>query len=316
MEIAGFVGMSHTPSWDLSFDHRGPGEQFVAAVGEARSMVRDVACDVLVVFGPDHFRNFFFDVMPSFCIGSGEVRGFGDYSSPKGPLPGHPDLGRFVASRVMENGFDPAVSLNMSVDHGVTQAYAALAADAQVRLLPIMVNCAGGPMPSLRRCHDFGRAVGEAIRAFPSAGRALVVGSGGLSHSPPSASPFDLAVAEDMRDYAVNGRNRAAEFNALREMQSIERRKLGGTGPINEEWDRWFLQTLASHDLEPVLNLSADALLGEAGVGGQEVRAWIAAMGAWGAPVQSSTYDPTPTWITGMGCATAAAAPATKREAS
>ena len=25
--------------------------------------------DAIVVFGPDHFRNFFYDVLPQFCIG-------------------------------------------------------------------------------------------------------------------------------------------------------------------------------------------------------------------------------------------------------
>jgi 2,3-dihydroxyphenylpropionate 1,2-dioxygenase len=313
MEIAGFVGMSHSPSWDLSFDQQGPGQRFIAAVAQARRMVRDLDCGVLVVFGPDHHRNFFYDLMPAFCIGAGEVRGFGDYSSPSGPLPGYPQLGRFVVERTMAAGFDPAVSLNMGVDHGVTQAYAALAADGSVRLLPIMVNCAGGPMASLRRCHQFGRAVGEAIRAFPGNGRVVAVGSGGLSHSPPSASPFDRAVSDDMRDYAINGRARAAEFNAARERQSIQRRKLGGVGPINTDWDRWFLGQLARADLAPVLDVSAEDLLRDAGIGGQEVRAWVAAIGAWGGVIEQATYDPTPTWITGMACATAAAPPTTER---
>jgi 2,3-dihydroxyphenylpropionate 1,2-dioxygenase len=305
MEIAGLVAMSHTPSWDLSFDHRGPGERYVSAVGEARRLVAQLEPDVLVVFGPDHFRNFFYDAMPPFCVGAEAVEGFGDYSSPKGRLPGHPELGRFIVEAVMSAGFDPAISLKMGIDHGITQPYAALAGERSPRLVPIMVNCGGGPMPSLRRCHAFGRAVGDAIRAFPEVGRALVVGSGGLSHSPPSVSPFDPSVSADVRDYVINGRPRASEFNAAREKQSIERRKAGGVGPINSSWDEWFLDHLRSGDLEPVLRTSADELLREAGVGGQEVRTWIAAVGAWGRPIEHIAYEPVPGWITGMGCVTA-----------
>ena len=69
-------------------------------------------------------------------------------------------------------------------------------------------------MPTLRRCHEFGQAVGRALRAFPRPGRAVVVGSGGLSHSPPSVSPFDPTVLAETRAYVIGGRGEAAAFNA------------------------------------------------------------------------------------------------------
>lgn len=280
----------------------------MAAVGEARQMVSAFAPEAIVVFGPDHFRNFFYDVMPSFCIGAGAVEGFGDYKSPAGPMKHNAQLGEFIVDRVMRGGFDPAVSLKMGVDHGITQPYAALDAHGEAALVPIMINCAGGPMPSLRRCFDFGRAVGSALRDFPGEGRVVVVGSGGLSHSPPSASPFDPAVSDDTRNYVINGRARARVFSAARERQSLERRKAGGVGPINTTWDKWFLDNVHSGDLEPILQMTSDELLQEAGVGGQEVRAWLAALGAWNHAVDRVEYEPVPTWITGMGCITAALA--------
>lgn len=308
MRVSGMVAMSHSPSWDLSFDHEGPGASYVRAVGRARDLVAELQPTTLVVFGPDHFRNFFWDVMPPFCIGAGSVQGFGDYDSPKGDLPTNPELATFVADHVLAADFDPAVSLKMGVDHGVSQPFAALAGGHPISILPIMVNCGGGPMPSLRRCFEFGKAVGAAVRSFTGDGGAVFVGSGGLSHSPPSVSPFDLSVSADNRDYVVNGRSRAAEFNAMRERQSIERRKAGGSGPINERWDAWFLDHVRDGELEPILQLTAEDLLREAGVGGQEVRAWMAAIGAWSGPVQHTSYEAVPTWITGMGCITASAA--------
>ena len=305
MEIVGLVAMAHSPSWDLSMDHQGPGERYVAAVSQARDLARAARPDAIVVFGPDHCRNFFFDLMPAFCIGAETLRGFGDYSSPAGPLPAATALARGLAASLMEQGFDPALSLNMGVDHGITQAYGAVDPALNTPLVPILVNCAGPPMPSLRRCYDFGQAVGRAIRAAPGDGRVLVVGSGGLSHSPPSVSPDDPLLSADNRDYVINGRARAREFNAAREKASIERRKLGGVGPINEAWDGWFLERIAAGDLEPILALTADDLLAQAGVGAQEVRAWMAALGAWDRPVANIAYEPVPTWITGMGCISA-----------
>lgn len=304
MQIVGMVTMSHSPSWDLGPVEGAP-KPYVDAVFAARELVVAARPDVIVVFGPDHARNFFFDVMPSFCIGVDRVSGFGDFGSPKGELPSDPALAQFVADRVAADGFDPALSYNMGVDHGISQPVAALDPDLAIPILPVMISCGGPPLPTFARCHAFGRSVGDALRAFGGGGRALIVGSGGLSHWPPSVSPSDPDVSAETRDYVINGRSRSAEFNAAREASSLSRRAKGGTGPINEEWDRWLLDCLKAGDMEAVLGIDNATLLDKAGPGGQEIRAWIAAVGAWGAGVQSTAYAPVPTWITGMGCATA-----------
>lgn len=304
MQIVGMVTMSHSPSWDLGPVEGAP-KAYVDAVFAARKLVVAARPDVMVVFGPDHARNFFFDVMPSFCIGVDRVSGFGDFGSPKGELPSDSALAQFVADRVAADGFDPALSYNMGIDHGISQPVAALDPDLQIPVLPIMISCGGPPLPTFSRCHAFGRSVGDAVRAFGGEGRALIVGSGGLSHWPPSVSPSDPDISAETRDYVINGRSRSAEFNAAREASSLSRRAKGGTGPINEEWDRWLLDCLRAGDMEAVLGIDNATLLDKAGPGGQEIRAWIAALGAWGAGVQSTAYAPVPTWITGMGCATA-----------
>jgi 2,3-dihydroxyphenylpropionate 1,2-dioxygenase len=304
MELIGMVALSHSPSWDLS-PQRGPAKPYVDAVFRARDQVARLAPDVLVVFGPDHVRNFFFDLMPTFCIGIGQVTGFGDFGSPKGPLPTMPDFAAHIAGQVLQAGFDPALSLNMGIDHGISQPIAALTPDLQTPIVPIMVSSTGSPLPTLARCFAFGRVVGDAIRAFPGKERALVIGSGGMSHSPPSLSPSDPVLAPEMRDYVINGRPRVAEFNAAREESSFKRRAVGGTGPINEDWDRWLLSCMCSGELDPVLAIDNVRLLADGGVGGQELRSWLAALGAWGGPAQTADYGPVPTWITGMGCITA-----------
>ncbi len=304
MKIIGLAALSHSPSWNLSVDLEGPGGAYAHAVGEARALVRKHAPDIFVIFGPDHIRNFFFDAMPAFCIATETVRGFGDYGAPAGDLPCARALGRAVVQYVMDAGFDPAMSLNMGVDHGISQPYAALDPELKTPIVPIMINCAGGAMPSMRRCFEFGRAVGAAIRAFDKDKRVLIVGSGGLSHSPASVSPDDPAVSPEIRDYVINGRGRAREFNAAREAQSVERRRVGGTGPINIDWDNWFLSCVKSGDVDPLLDISGEALLEKAGTGGQEVRAWMAALGAWNGPITSVKYEPVSVWITGMGCIT------------
>ncbi len=304
MQLAGMVALSHSPSWDLS-RQEGPAKPFSDAVFRARERIERLSPEVLVVFGPDHLRNFFFDTMPAFCIGVGEVTSFGDFGSPKGLLPTAPDLAAHIAEQVLAANFDPALSHSMGIDHGISQPIVALSPDLLTPVVPIMVSCQGPPLPSLARCFAFGRTVGDAIRAYPGAGKAIVVGSGGMSHSPPSLSPADPGLDPAMRDYVINGRPRVAEFNAAREESSLKRRAAGGTGPINEEWDRWLLSSMCSDDLGPVLAIDNAQLLADGGVGGLELRSWIAALGAWGGPARTADYGPVPTWITGMGCITA-----------
>ena len=304
MKLVGMVSMSHSPSWNLEALEGAP-KPYIDAVFRARDAVARIRPDLLVVFGPDHVRNFFFDLMPAFCIGVEDVTGFGDFGSPKGAMPVCPDIAAHIARQVVSSGFDPALSYKMGIDHGISQPIAALTPALETPVVPIMISSGGAPLPTLARCHAFGHAVGDAIRTFPGDGRVLVVGSGGLSHSPPSISPTDPAVTPEMRDYLINGRPRVKQFNADREESSRSRRARGGTGPVNETWDRWLLSCMQSGDLDPVLALDNAAVLAEGGVGGQEIRAWIAALGAWGAPAQTADYGPVPTWITGMGCITA-----------
>lgn len=306
--IVGMVAMSHSPSWDLQPISQGSGAVFVTAVAEARATVERIRPDAMIVFGPDHFRNFFYDVLPPFCIGVETIEGFGDYSSAKGPLPCAAALGRAIIDYVMDAGFDPAVSLHMSVDHGITQPYQAIDKALTTPIVPIMVNGSGAPRPSFRRCWEFGRAVGAAVAAIPEDLKIIAIGSGGLSHFLPAISADDAGITAETRDYVINGRPRAREYNEMRERSSFERRKKAINGRISEDWDRWFLARMTAGDLEPLFALTPAEIDEQAGNGAQELRAWFAALGAWGGPVKIACYEPVPTWVTGMGCVTGFAA--------
>jgi len=300
--IDGFVALSHAPFWDTDVVVEGPGEAFVKGVDRARAMVRDKKPDVFVIFGPDHFRNFFYDVLPSFCIGLEKLTGFGDYGTPKGDLPVDEDLARAILGSVTEAGFDPAFSLNMGADHGITQPCAVLDKTHNTPIVPIMINCAGAPRPSMRRCHAFGKAVGDAIRSASGNKRVLVVGSGGLSHWVRPASADNPETTPETLEYAINGRDRAVEYSAERDAFLQERIDKGINGRVNAEWDNWFLEKLTGGDLEPLLALK-DAEIDEiAGNGAHELRSWVAAAGAWGGSSEVFSYEPVPSWVTGMGC--------------
>jgi 2,3-dihydroxyphenylpropionate 1,2-dioxygenase len=308
--VMGFVAMSHSPFWNMAEEVDGTGADFAHAAYRARAQVKKHAPDALVIFGPDHFRNFFYDIMPSFCIGFESVEGFGDYGTPKGPLPVARSLGREIYNSVVEAGFDPAYSLKMGIDHGISQPYGILDGTRSTPFVPIMINAAGAPRPSLRRCFEFGKAVGSAIRNAPGDARILIAASGGLSHWVKPVSADDPKIDAETLDYVVNGRPRAVPYSAARDASVAQRAKQGVDGNVNAEWDQWFLDTLIKGDLEPLLAVDDEKLEEIAGNGAHELRTWIAAAAAWSGPIEQLAYEPVRRWVAGMGCVSGFAAEA------
>ena len=298
--IVGVVAMSHSPFWD-SRDFDPSHGAFLSATVQARATARAAEPTAIVVIGPDHFRNFFYDVMPAFCIGTDHLTSFGDYHTPRCDLPAASPLARSIHSSLQAQGFDPALSLHMGVDHGITQPYALFAPELDVPLVPIMVACTGPARPSLRRCFALGQAIGVALRASGDE-RVLVVGSGGLSHWLPPTDPDHREIDPSLRSFVVDGRASAREIQAARETQILAS-AASNNGRVNTDWDTWFLDHIATGTIESVLDLTDAQLEHDAGNGGHEVRSWIAAAAAWSAPLEIYGYEAQPAWLTGTACA-------------
>jgi 2,3-dihydroxyphenylpropionate 1,2-dioxygenase len=302
-EIVGFVGMSHSPFATLlpPASPAEPGGRFLADAMRVGAAVATLAPDAVVVIGPDHFHANFYDLMPPFVLGVEEAVGFGDFGSTAGPLPVAGKLAWSVWDGLAEAGFDVALSYALTVDHGVVQSYEMAAGG--VPLVPLVLNTAAPPLPSLERCVALGTALGAGIRASDFPGRVLVVASGGLSHWLPSNDPRDPSVAGDRRAALIHGRRDVRAFALAREPRV---RAMGGDphARVNARWDRWFLQQLHTSDLTPVTALGHDNLQKEAGSGGHEIRAWLVGHAAVGQPLAWDSYEPVPEWITGMAIGT------------
>lgn len=303
-EVIGFVGLSHSPFINLlPSGPGGPGSRFLEATVSLRRAVEAARPDALVVIGPDHFHANFYDVMPPFVIGAGDVEGFGDYGSRPGPLVVASDIAWSVFEDVTAAGFDPALSLDLMADHGIVQAIELIAPDPAIPIVPVIINAAGPPLPSLSRCLAFGQSLGKALRSTPGTQRILVVASGGLSHWIPSTDPRDPAMDEARREGLVRGRADRRAFAAAREPKV---RALGGTttARVNQDFDRWFLDQICRGDLDAIAALPTAEVAERAGNGGQEIRTWLAAVAATEDPVTWTAYEPVPEWLTGMGAAT------------
>ncbi|HEV3171868.1 MAG TPA: hypothetical protein VGZ32_16070 [Actinocrinis sp.] len=301
-EIVGLVAMSHSPFATLlpppTPEH--PGGRFLADADRVARTVARLAPDAVVVIGPDHFHANFYDAMPPFLLGVEQVAGFGDFGSRSGPLPVAARLAWSVHHGLTRAEFDVSLSYSLTVDHGVVQSYEMACGGAALPLVPLVVNTAAPPLPSMRRCVRFGRALGESIRGSGFPGRVLIIASGGLSHWLPSNDPRDPAMAAERRHAVIHGRQDPRAFAAAREPRV---RAMGGdpNAHVNAIWDRWFLKQLTVGDPAPIAALGDDGLEEQAGSGGHEIRTWLIGHAAAAAPLVWTAYEPVPEWITGMG---------------
>src|SRR5580700_3002502 len=218
-EIIGMVGISHSPFATMlppPPDAAAPGGRFLADAARVADAVAALAPDALVVIGPDHFHANFYDVMPPFVLGVAEAEAFGDFGSRHGPLPVASALAWSVRDGLAGDGFDIALSYALTVDHGIVQSYDMVRGAADLPLVPLVVNTAAPPLPSMRRCVALGRSLGTAIKAA-GPGRVLVVASGGLSHWLPSNDPRDPAVPAERRAAMIHGRRDVRSSSADRE---------------------------------------------------------------------------------------------------
>lgn len=273
--------MSHSPLLNLPGPPQNLLDEVDAAIAQAREFVCEYDPELVVIFSPDHYNGFFYRVMPQFCIGM-QANGVGDYGTHAGPLDVASEVAEDCARAVLAEGVDLAVSTSMDVDHGTVQPLEKLLGTATSRpLVPIFINAIAAPLGPMRRCRALGTAVGNFLATLDK--RVLVIGSGGLSHSPPVPTLATAAPAVLQR--IVHGQPMSPEQRQARQTQVIEaaRSFAGGDSdlqPLNPAWDHRFLDIIDSGHLADFDQWSNQFVTSEGGSSAHEVRTWVAAFAA------------------------------------
>jgi 2,3-dihydroxyphenylpropionate 1,2-dioxygenase len=303
--------MSHSPLLNLPGPSRDLLDDVNAAIAHARLFVQEYDPELVVIFSPDHYNGFFYKVMPSFCIGV-RARGVGDYGTHLGPLNVPEDIAADCAKAVLGSGVDVAVSVSMDVDHGTVQPLEKLFGDAVSRpVIPIFINAIAVPLGPLHRCRALGTAVGNYLATLDK--RVLVIGSGGLSHSPPVPTLATAGPAVLQR--IVHGEPMTSEQRQARQAAVIDAAKsfAGGDSdlqPLNPVWDHQFLEIIDEGRLDELDSWSNSFVMYEGGGSAHEIRTWIAAFAALATagPYQTTEryYKPAAELIAGFAIRTAA----------
>ena len=302
-----FLGMSHTPLMGLNSIARDIEDELNAAIAVARALVQAFDPELVVLVGPDHYNGFFNELMPPLCIGT-QATAVGDYLTPAGPLNVDADAALALATQLMDADFDLAVSRRMQVDHGFSQSLQLLWGGlATPPVVPIFVNAVAQPgIPRLRRCRQLGRAIGRFLDGQTK--RTLLLGSGGLSHEPPvpTLAHPDPAVRE-----AITGKRQPtqAERDAKTQRVMAAGQALAAghpsIKPLNPEWDRRWMDALASGELDALVQQSENSIELEAGLSAHESKSWLVARAALpegrALPCPLRYYRAIPEYIAGYG---------------
>ncbi|MBV2132377.1 3-carboxyethylcatechol 2,3-dioxygenase [Pseudomonas sp. MAP12] len=299
--------LSHTPL----MGHFDPEPAVLAEIDDvvaaARQRIADFAPELVILFSPDHFNGFFYDLMPSFCIGMA-AHAIGDFGTAAGALDVPRELAEACANAVLAAGVDAAVSYRMQVDHGFAQPLEQLLGGLdRCPVIPVFINSVAVPLPGFQRARLLGEAIGRFARTLDK--RVLFLGSGGLSHQPPvpELAKVDARMADRLLG---SGRNLPADEREARQQRVILAAQRFSSDPnslhpLNPEWDQQFLDMLSEGRLAELDALGNEELSALAGRSTHEVKTWMAAFAALSAfgPYQASEryYRPIPEWIAGFG---------------
>ncbi|MBJ9658768.1 3-carboxyethylcatechol 2,3-dioxygenase [Burkholderia multivorans] len=265
----------------------------------------EFAPDLLIQFAPDHFNGFFYELMPSFCIGM-NATSIGDWDTATGPLPVASEDAVKLSEALIEDGLDMAVSYRMEVDHGFVQIWERMYGSfSRFPTIPIFINCAAPPLPTFKRARLLGEAVGRWAAATGK--RVLISASGGLSHDPPT--PSIVTAPDEVKERLISGRHPSQEMQRARveRVLAAGARAVHGTPeilPVDPDWDNAFIERLQSGNLRDFDALTTNEVREKAGRGGPEVLAWVAAYAALAVNGDYKAdliyYEAIQGWIAGM----------------
>jgi hypothetical protein len=124
-----------------------------------------------------------------------------------------PELGKHAIDSLIEDGFDVGQMKKLPVGprgsnatpHAFGYVFRSVMEDKPIPIVPVLVNTHYPPnRPKAKRCFEFGRAIGRAVKSLPGDARVAIIGSGGLTHYV-IEEDFDRAIlrAMESNDFAA-----------------------------------------------------------------------------------------------------------------
>ena len=155
-----------------------------ALMKQVREQLEAAAPDVIIEVASDHFTNFFYNNLPSYCIGlidSAEGPAETYCEMPHKVLRSDRDLAKGLFTYCLKSNFDLAVAEELRLDHSILVPLHFLTPSMDIPVVPLYINGLAPPLPSARRCYALGRAVRRFIEEWDSNQRIALLASGTFS---------------------------------------------------------------------------------------------------------------------------------------
>lgn len=178
------AGVPHTPYFPAAVKAAAGGSRIAELFDEVRRRLEAAAPDVLVVLTSDHFVTFFFDNMPSFCVGIvDEATGPHEngLDMPSYTVRGHPPFAALLLDHGIRAGFDLASAEDLRLDHSILVPVHFLTPAATVPIVPVYIKGLATPLPRARRCYQLGRMLRRSIARWPGDARVAILATGSFS---------------------------------------------------------------------------------------------------------------------------------------
>src|SRR4029453_10026263 len=152
-----------------------------AAFARVKQRLEGLRPEGIAIVAGDHVEAFFLNAVPALAVYAGtECAGtFGRYHY---RFPIHEPLARTIVEQGIERGFDLFYTQEAPLDYAFYVPLHFTMPEPAVPIVPLHVNVYLPPQPTPRRCYDWGKALGEILRARPE--RVVLMASGGMSHFP------------------------------------------------------------------------------------------------------------------------------------
>jgi aromatic ring-opening dioxygenase catalytic subunit (LigB family) len=278
-EIVGVFCASHSPGITGFPERADAAARTVVhdAYAEVAEAVRELEPDAVVAVSVEHFTNFFLGNLPAFAIGTA-----GSYHGPvtaemaqflqvpEREYPGRADLAEHIHRYALRSHFDPSM---VAGDFAFDENFCVpLSLIVPDTDIPLVPVIVNGVNPP-----------------YPTLARCYDFGR---------MLREAVAAQTAARRVVVLGTGGLSHWVGMPE-----------SGDINIPFDRDFLARLESGSAERLTGYT-DEDIDLAGNGAHEIRTWVVAAGAAGAPFTTLAYEAVPAWLTGTAVA-AARLPAT-----
>jgi protocatechuate 4,5-dioxygenase beta chain len=179
------AGVPHAPTFPKQVLEEGAESPTGALYRRVAEQIEAARPDILVVFDSDHFVNFFFDNMPTFCLGIVDEAWGPDETRlemPKYTVQVAEGFARELLAYALERDFDVASKEEMVLDHSVLVPLHFLTPRMHVPIVPVYIRGLAAPLPRAQRCLALGRMVRDFItERWAGDERVCILASGSFS---------------------------------------------------------------------------------------------------------------------------------------